>query len=99
MIATRTTRGSSAMAVLGWMLWVPAACLILLWILAAMTPADAGNVILWIFVAMVVPADAARLIVSYLGVMAMPFLIVGLLLARRKNVWKCPTCGHILDRA
>ncbi|MGE3509770.1 MAG: hypothetical protein AB7N65_12895 [Vicinamibacterales bacterium] len=36
-------------------------------------------------------------IASY--VIGLPFLIVGLLLIRKKNVWKCPTCQYVFDRA
>jgi hypothetical protein len=32
-------------------------------------------------------------------VVCVPLFIVGLLLTRKKNVWRCPTCQYIFDRA
>lgn len=32
-------------------------------------------------------------------VMFIPLFVVGLLLTLKKNVWKCPTCGYVFDRA
>lgn len=32
-------------------------------------------------------------------VICLPFLIVGLLLVRKKNVWQCSTCAYVFERA
>lgn len=44
-------------------------------------------------------AGAAGLAVLAVYVICVPLFIVGLLLTRKKNVWKCPTCGFVFDRA
>lgn len=32
-------------------------------------------------------------------VLCLPFLVVGLLLLRKKNVWQCKVCAYVFDRA
>ncbi len=44
-------------------------------------------------------AGAAGIGVFAVYAVCVPLFIVGLLLTRRKNVWKCPTCGYLFERA
>ena len=41
----------------------------------------------------------AGMTVLILWVIFLPALIVGGLLILNKQVWKCPTCGYIFERA
>jgi hypothetical protein len=46
-----------------------------------------------------VAAGAVGFVVIAAFVIGLPFLGVGLLLIRKKNVWRCPSCAYVLDRA
>ena len=39
------------------------------------------------------------LVIALIYVVAIPFLIVGLVLTLRKNVWRCGQCAYVFDRA
>lgn len=91
MLATKVRRYSPALVVIGYTMWVPVALFFLLVTLGSfMASRSLGSSNLG--------APEGCVMVGLYAV-CLPLLIVGLLLTRRKRVWRCASCGYIFDRA
>ena len=90
MAATKVRRFSPALVVIGYTMWVPVALFFLVTLGSFMASGSLGSSNLG--------APEGCVMVGLYAV-CLPLLVVGLLLTRRKPVWRCSNCGYIFDRA
>lgn len=91
MAATKVRRYSPALVVIGYTMWVPVALFFFFVTLGSFMASGAiGSSNLG--------APEGCIMVGLYAV-CLPLLVVGLLLTRRKRVWRCLNCAYIFDRA